>query len=373
MLNSRFIVICSALATAISYLSLSNSKLSADDTTRYGAVLICSENQSVDPGTVVPKVVFAKSDADLGWKLVRGEAFTGVDSCRFYFTVEAPGANLSPPTLDIEWKDINVERALGTKIPLETIENRFRVTPTSSSAPTGAFTEIVLGAVHLGVFHNWDVRRTGPYRDGSYPYREVQAQLNYMLGILEVCRAYGWTDSSAPDFVDHLNLYGFETHFPNGHRDYPPHFHIMLGWDGWKAANVGHYHLDKNGSIVNNTYWVLHQDVEYFHKRGEVSSYSDKTGREIFTTQILPDGSGLIIRKTDSSTEYLARAGSQGAYESVEILSRPANSQTDWKRVCETRAVDDASKGQFVSRSNYEDGTVQIIEFNYDPDTGTKR
>ncbi len=366
----KLLVACFSAATALS--PTCEQSFSAE-TTQYGAVVIRAASQEEDPAPILPEVVFSKADQEIGWKLVPGEAYSGVDSHRFFLTVEAPKVGLEPPIIEVVWPNVNIERVIGARGDYEIIDNGVRFTPGKAKAPTGAFTEISFGAVRLGVFHNWDVRRCGPYRDGRYPREEIKAQLNYMLAALEVCRAYGWTETDKPDFVDHINLYGFETLFTNGHRDFPPHFHIMLAWDGWAAANVGHYLLDSQGNIVKNSYWVLHEDVEKPCLPGDVSRYTDKTSRDVFDTVILSDGSGLTFSKVGASKEYLLRAGERGAPESVEVLERATGTSDEWKKLCEVVANDDAEHGEFHSKAFYVDGSIQSVEFEYDPDTGAKR
>ena len=340
-----------------------------EDITRYGACLIRSELGDVDN---VPKVVFSDDAISHGWKLMQGEAFTGLDAHRFYFTIEAPGADVPAPVIFIEWKDVKIERALGAE-NFNKIDNGVQLKPVNRTAPTGAFTEISIGAVRLGVFHNWEIRRCGPYREGRYPDVEIRAHLNYLLAILEVCRAYGWTDTSEPDFVDHINLYGFETNFPNGHRDFPPHFHVMLAWDGWSAAQVGHYLLDSQGNIAKNTFWSLHKDLERHDLPGVVTPYKDKTNRLIFETIVQNDGTGLVLVRPEDEVEYLVRPGKNGAAESVEVCRRSKSNNDDWFLLCEVIANDDAANGVFTSCAQYIDGTVQTVSFKYDPDSGAKR
>ncbi len=360
-----------SLILSILSVSVPTSRIFGAETTRYGTVVICAEDQTQDPASIKPQVIFPDENNN-DWRLVADEACTGIDSHRFYFTIESNRKDAQPPLTEVIWPGVNISRVLDTKQPFEKTENGARFTPTRAKPRTDAFTEVAFGSVYLGVFHNWDVRRCGPYRDGDYPYAQIKAQLNYMLGALEVCRAYGWTATNKPDFVDHINLYGFETHFPNGHRDYPAHFHIMLGWNGWNNANVGHYLIDAQGNIVKNTYWVLHKDVENMHLPGYVSRYTDGDDREIFDTTILPDGSGLVFTKVGADREFLIRAGAKGSPESVEVCERTQGTEDAWKVMCEVVANDDAQHGVFVSDTKYSDGTVQHVEFKYDPDTGVR-
>ena len=352
------------------YVSELYSAVFGDETTRYGACLIRAELGETE---LLPKITFSDDAANAGWKLVHGAAFTGVDARRLYLTIEAPGSNVSAPVITVEWPGVKIERVLGAA-EIRFSENSVQFKPVSTKAPTESFTEMTFGAVHLGVFHNWEIRRCGPYRDGPYPDVELRAHLNYLLATLEVCRAYGWTDVSKPDFVDHINLYGVETHFPNGHRDYPVHFHIMLAWDGWAAAQVGHYHIDPQGRIINNAFWSLHKDVERFDGRGVTTPYRDKTDRLIFETTILNDGTGLIISRPEDDKVYLIRAGITGASDSVEVCVRPKSGESDaWTILCDVKANDDVANGVFFSKASYADGTAQTVSFSYDPDTGARR
>ncbi|MBQ9800534.1 MAG: hypothetical protein IJO40_11450, partial [Thermoguttaceae bacterium] len=355
---------------------------------RFGAVLIPSA--PVKPSAAKsrkferPQVVFSEKDKNADWRIVEGEAHVGVDATRFYFTVEAPGANVKAPRVEVVWPGVEVARVLGARDgKFEKTERGVSFELASRTAPTCVFTEVPFGAVRLGVFHNREERRAGPYRDGVYPEAEIKAQLNFMIGALEVCRELGWTETTTPGFVDHLNLYGFETCYPNGHRDFPPHFHIMLAWDGWAGAHVAHYLLDAKGLILKNNQWSLHEDVETFYGRGETTPFPDKTGRVIFETTILPDGTGLVIRPTYNSEtdkkqdvatrrEFLIRAGRESAVESVEVCARPFDSAADapWTVLCEATANDDSVAGKFRASIRYADGSTREIAFDYDPARG---
>lgn len=386
--SRRFAVSFFLLAAALFLTATLRDAAQAAETTRFGAVLIPSA--PVEPSDVKsrkferPQIVFNEKDKASDWRVVEGEAHVGVDATRFYFTVEAPGANVAAPTVEIVWPGVEVARVLGSRDgKFEKTERGVSFELASRTAPTCVFTEVPFGAVRLGVFHNREERRAGPYRDGVYPEAQIKAQLNFMIGALEVCRELGWTETTTPGFVDHINLYGFETCYPNGHRDFPPHFHIMLGWDGWGGAHVAHYLLDDKGLILKNNQWSMHEDVETFYGRGETTPFPDKTGRVIFETTILPDGSGLVIRPTYNSEavksqnvatrrEFLIRAGRASAVESVEVCARPFDSSADapWTVLCETTATDDAVAGKFRASIRRPDGTTREIGFDYDPARG---
>lgn len=349
-----------------------NSSLLGEETTRYGATLIRAELADANEASSnLPEISFSDEDQKKGWKLVPGDAYTGIDAHRFYFTIEAVGAKLPAPTVEINWPNVQVSKVLGAP-NYETTAQGVKFTPSATRVPTSAFTEMSFGSVYLGLFHNWEVRRCGPYRDVEYPENEIRAQLNYMLGTLEVCRAWGWTETTKPDFVDHINIYGFETHFPNGHRDFPSHFHIMLAWDGWAAAHVGHYLLNPDGTILKNTFWSLHKDVERFDRPSVVTPYRDKTDRVVFETEILEDGTGLVLRRSEDNVEYLVRAGQNGAAESTEVCKRDRADNAAWAVLCEVQATDNAAAGVFTSVAQYADGTTQTVSLHYDPDTGKK-
>lgn len=385
--SRRFAVSFFLLAAALFLTATSRDAAQAAETTRFGAVLIPSA--PVEPSDAKsrkferPQIVFSEKDKAADWRIVEGEAHVGVDATRFYFTVEASGANVAAPTVEIVWPGVEVARVLGARDgKFEKTERGVSFELASRTAPTCVFTEVPFGAIRLGVFHNREERRAGPYRDGVYPEAQIKAQLNFMIGALEVCRELGWTETTSPGFVDHINIYGFETCYPNGHRDFPPHFHIMLGWDGWGGAHVAHYLLDDKGLILKNNQWSMHEDVETFYGRGETTPFPDKTGRVIFETTILPDGSGLVFRPTYNSEseqnqdvasrrEFLIRAGQESAVKSVEICARPLTpADAPWTLLGEATAEDDAISGQFRASIRRPDGTTRKIGFDYDPARG---
>jgi len=46
------------------------------------------------------------------WRLLREDAWSGTNAREFYFTLQADG-NLPPPTVEVRWQDVRIERVLG--------------------------------------------------------------------------------------------------------------------------------------------------------------------------------------------------------------------------------------------------------------------
>ena len=67
---------------------VSTAQIRGADKTRFGAVLIRARLADADSpeATTIPEVVFSANDTAANWRIVEGDAWTGVDRHRFYFT-----------------------------------------------------------------------------------------------------------------------------------------------------------------------------------------------------------------------------------------------------------------------------------------------
>ncbi|MBM4045528.1 MAG: hypothetical protein FJ279_10470 [Planctomycetes bacterium] len=183
----------------------------------------------------------------------------------------------------------------------------------------------------------------------------------------------GYENTTDPGFVGDIRLYGFETNFPNGHTDHPPHFHIMLAWPGWLNTQVTHFRLDDAGRIVVNDFQT--DDGQKVTGRkygpGEVCQMVDRDGKVGFELIVTERGEGVIMRRAAGQPEFRlspdSRTGS--AIAAVE-LSRRDTAEAEWKPLCSVRAADAADRGELRITVRPHGGTETTEVIRYDPDTG---
>lgn len=350
MAQLRFFVVLFLLLTTVQ----------AQDVTRFGAKITKSElAETATPTLELPE----------GWKLVEGDAFTGLNRREYYFTIEAEGKDRPAPTVSVSWPNVQIAKVYGvTQAQISGSDATFRMnagrTPTHFSGTLPHF-----GAVEVCVFHNVPGVQAGPYRGLPYPERQIQAHLNFMFASLEMMREMGFTDS-ADAVKGQINIYGFETNFPNGHVDFPPHFHIMVMWNGWRDNRVCHFILGEDGKILRNDHFVVknnqRDDKESVPmKLGSSIPMEDETGKVRFALRMLEDGSGLEM--TVPGQEKQAKIQSDDPIKSVSVYVRE-NSQAEWKKIDEISVNDDSING--VLTVTHEKKTDV---WNYDPNTGALR
>ncbi|MCX6910271.1 MAG: hypothetical protein NTY01_19810 [Verrucomicrobia bacterium] len=356
-----------ALAISSIVLLTMTAPASAVEGIRCGAKLVKAD---LEPAKTQPEVrVLENADQ---WRLLREEAWTGVNAHEFYFTLQADG-NLPPPTVEVRWHGVRVERVLGADGKAEPISEGVRFKMRKGRAPTSVKTSLDYGSVHMAVFHNWEVRRAGNYRAGTWPTDAIQAQLNFLFAAREMCRAMGCAAAADPGFVGDIRLYGFETNFPNGHEDHPPHFHIMLAWPSWLNTQAGHFRLDDAGRILRNE--LQADDGKKVHRHdygpGDVCPMCDRNGKVGFELIITEGGRGVIMRRAAGEPEYQLSpdAKTTSPVTAVEV-SRRQTTASAWEPLCRVRATDDAARGEMNITVRAADGVEQKETIRYDPDTG---
>lgn len=353
-----------ASAVVAAWTACAGSGGAGQPVTRCGAKIVRSE---LGVSAVTPRV--SVPDNAAGWRLMEGEAHTGVNPREFYFTLEAAGRSLPFPKVEVVWPGVRVARVLGAERISDT-PSGLVARVTHKRAPTQVCSIISTGSVHMAVQHNWEIRRAGPYREGAWPARQIQAQLNYLFAAREMCRAMGFTATRDPGFRGDIRLYGFETNFPNGHVDHPPHFHIMLGWPGWEGTHAGHFRLDAEGIILKNE--VSSGSGNRAYARGEVCRMLDPDGRTGFELIVMEDGKGVVMRRAPGRPEYRIRAAghAEGAVRAVTAGKRAAGEQA-WTTLYSVRAEDDPEAGVLRITVTDPSGGEERETITYDADTGT--
>jgi len=309
------------------------------------------------------------------WEIKKGEAWTGVNPHEFFFTLEGGSGEEKPPTVRVIWPEVRISRVLGAAGAVTNTADGVTFAVGRSRAPTSVGTSLAEGAVHMHVFHNWEARRAGSYRGGRWPAAEIQAQLNYLFAAREMCRAMGYASTSQSGFKGDIRLYGFESNFPNGHVDHPPHFHIMLGWPGWTGTQAGHFLLDQRGRVTENRLIADYggrQEHAVFSP-GEVCRMSDPDGKLGFELVVMSAGEGVIMRRAEGQPEFrIGPDDRQGrAVDAVTVFRRETH-RAGWTRLCSVRAEDDAAKGLMSVAVTRDDGAVTTESIAYDVDTGAR-
>lgn len=307
-----------------------------------------------------------------GWKLCQGEKFTGVNIREYYFTLESEKKTAEDPEVQIIWPNVKIAKVYGSSDVYDLKDGvRFKVT--SKKAPT-SFTTILprCGVVSMGIFHNVEGMQAGSYRGILYPRDQIAAHLNYLFAAREMMREAGFTNSEKSlDGI--INLYGFETNFPNGHVDYPPHFHIMTMWDHWTWSQVTHFILAENGKILRNDFFVIENGKTITKKCLSIDpdkevALSDKSGKIRFTLRILVDGTGVDMKVLGQKRQF--RIASGNAPESVSCYVRE-NEAAQWKLVSTSRVDDDSVHGVLTVVTERNNNTDPITEiWRYNPNTG---
>jgi enterochelin esterase-like enzyme len=311
------------------------------------------------------------------WRVVEGnDALTGLDVRNYYFTLEAPGRQRPAPSVTVTWPNVSIRRVLGAKdVAIDGTCATF--VPVAKTPPTHFRTHWKEGSIGMGIFHNVPGVQHGPYADKPFPTNEAAAQLNWQFAARELFRATG-TTTTAQTLRGDVNIYGFESNFPNGHVDAPPHFHIMLTWREWNDNNVGHFHLDKNGFIVDNDFMLTGKPLSYrpggrSYERSlpgdPAVAFRGEGGEVSFEIAMLKGGSGLVVTFPGRPEAWKLQA--TDPVQSVSVYARSSTSDP-WRETARVCAVDDTTAG-ILTVTTVRDGKASSETWRYDPDTGALR
>ena len=318
--------------------------------TRYGAKVTKARLGKGDP---MPEVSLPD-----GWRVVAGEEFSGVNVREAFFTFERDGTNLPPPQVSVNWGKVAIASIQGAKdVSVDGATARF--TPTTRKPPTGFSTSFPgFGPVSSSLSHHLEGMQAGPYKDYPFPSNEVKAVANFVFALREGFRRIGFDRKEA--FDGRIWLGGFDSNFPNGHTDFPPHFHLIpSARDG---TQVHHFYVDpKDGRITSDCYQDMSRVMDVWDRvttfrPGDTFPAFDGHGRVAFRVKLLPDGTGLELA-VEGSPQRFRVAGTRPC-EAVDVLL----SEADTWRVVKTITVrDDPVAGMMETP----EGTIR-----YDPSTG---
>lgn len=251
-----------------------------------------------------------------------------------------------------------------TDLKFESTSNGLHFTLPSQIADrvnSGEFqTHLYWPGVELRMEHADPKRRAGDYSTGEFPTLERQAATNLEFGLLEAIRRLGLDHYVDDQNLGRLFLMGFDTNFPHGHHDSPPHFHLALWLPNYRggASLIPHFYLTAKGVISNSIVtpydWPI-KTAEY--KTNEPFTAVDMLTRPVYSMTITPEG-WLNFARFDGQ-QCLLHPIAEG-FDSGVIVSC-----SDFASLS-IKVDDDIDAGEI---REFIDGKISEV-FRYDHDTG---
>lgn len=162
------------------------------------------------------------------------------------------------------------------------------------------------------------VRRAGPYAGGPFPTVQRRAADNLGFAQREVVRRLGLGAAVEAAGTGSIMIMGFDTNFPAGHADAPPHVHMHLRWANNVGTQIGHYYLSEDGLLTENRVGVRGLNAPArTYKRGEPFTTIDNRGQPVYAHTIT-DAGYLKIERPDGAACQLSPSG-QGFQDGVIV------------------------------------------------------
>ncbi|MEV4779634.1 hypothetical protein [Burkholderia sp. LMU1-1-1.1] len=218
-------------------------------------------------------------------------------------------------------------------------------------------THIVEPGMVLRFEHADPARRAGAYADGPFPALQRRAADHLEFAQREVIRRTGLGDYVAREKLGTIHVMGFDTNYPHGHTDAPPHTHMHLRWPSNAGTQIGHYYIGADGLLERNEVGI--KDLEApgaSFGRGKDFTTRDLRGRPVYTHQITAEGWLRLGRA--GQAPCLIRPLARG-FDGGAVVACPGQPEVAVK------VDDDLAAGVLRVAT----GAVQEV-FRYDPGSG---
>ena len=215
------------------------------------------------------------------------------------------------------------------------------------------------GVVSFSLTHHREDWVAGPHANVPFPTNEIKAIDNFLFGTREALSRLGFDreDSFAEGWIW---IGSFDSNFPNGHTDFPAHFHIMPSCRDGKQ--VHHFYTShEDGRIVSDCYQDMSSVIDVWDRAvtfrpGDEFPFYDGHGQVAFRLKLLEGGVGLEF--SSPSREIRVRVTSPRPCDGVDVqVFEP----TGWRTIRTIAVRDDPLAGVLETP----DGTIR-----YDPATG---
>ena len=167
-------------------------------------------------------------------------------------------------------------------------------------------TDIEEQGLVLRVEHADIARRAGAYANGPFPTLQRVAADNVTFAMREVTRRLGFGRLVDEAKVGKIMIMGFDTNFPAGHTDAPPHVHMHLRWPNNIGTQIGHYYFDQTGLFIENKVGVRGLNApQRSYGKGETYNTIDNRGMIVYSHTITKEG-WLRIGRPDGASCLLS-------------------------------------------------------------------
>lgn len=204
-------------------------------------------------------------------------------------------------------------------------------------------------------------RLAGDYAGKPLPGVQRRAANAIEFGQREAIRQLGLGDYVAREGLGVIEVMGFDTNDPHGHRDSPPHTHMHLRWPYNVGTQIGHFYLTPAGLLDHNRVGITaYRLPTRDFGPGQTFTTLDNQGRPVYAQTITPEGwlKLAAIWPGQAARTCLLKAAGSG-FDAGAIV------ECDGQAPVPISVTDDLAKGLLRVRI----GTV-IETFRYDPDTG---
>ena len=298
-----------------------------------------------------------------GWRVVPDEKYSGVNVREAWLTFEKDGLKMPPPAVEVRWPGAGVRAVYGASNVVVTAEAA-TFTPSARKPPTSFQTSLPReGSVSCSITHHIRGMQAGPHKAVPYPENEIKAMGNFIFALRTGFRHLGFEGKGAMEGGS-IILCGFDSNYPNGHTDFPAHFHIING--NKDGTQVNHFYMDPGtGRVTWNCYQDMSNvmdvwDVVHKYYPGDTIPMYDGRGRVAYRVQMLKDGTGFEIARPGDARAF--RACGTRPCDAVEVWLKDADA--DWRKTATVTVKDDPVAGVLETP----DGVVR-----YEPDTGARK
>ena len=254
--------------------------------------------------------------------IMHGPFYEGQNAREVFFYLKVPVSRAKIDGVKVDVGDLAVRAVVVEKSYLQFHRNGSELTfslpvaPRQRSSTLEVQTNLNWPGVTVRLEHAFEDRRAGNYAAGPWPAVQRQAALNLEFGLREAIRALGLDREVCQRALGRIHLMGFDTNFPLGHEDFPPHIHIILRWPHFAGSQAPHLYLTEDGLLG-----------------GDVKVTID--GMPRIATTSFPQGTPV------PSIDYLGET----VFETVENLDGTLTLQAPDRGACTLRPLKSSNRG----------------------------